>query len=119
MHSRIMLFFLLWATAGCHTLKPPPPGTDFSGERHAAAHVKFLADITTTDANGTRVMEQQIFDGSWIVGLQATQVYLETSKNFYEKTLLEVKEGVIKLYSLVSILKEGVSLLKNNVENLK
>ena len=57
-----MLFFLLWAAAGCHTLKPPPPGTDFAGERHAASHVKFLADITTTDANGTRAMEQQIFD---------------------------------------------------------
>ena len=70
-------------------------------------------------AFGTMKMEQQIFDGSWIVGLQATKVYLETSKNFYEKTLLEVKEGVIKLYSLVSILKEGVSLLENNVENFK
>ena len=47
-------------------------------------------------AFGSMKMEQQIFDGSWIVGLQATKVYLETSKNFYEKTLLEVKEGVIK-----------------------
>ena len=67
-------------------------------------------------AVGSMRMEQQIFDGSWIVGLQATKVYLETSKNFYEKTLLEVKEGVIKLYSLVAILKEGVSLLENNVD---
>ena len=71
-------------------------------------------------------MEQQIFDGSWIVGLQATQVYLETSKNFYEKTLLEVKEGVIKLYSLVSILKEGfvkirgsINLDENNASKFK
>jgi len=70
-------------------------------------------------AFGSMRMEQQIFDGSWIVGLQATKIYLETSKNFYEKTLLEVKEGVIKLYSLVSILKEGVRLLENNVENFK
>ena len=70
-------------------------------------------------AFGSMRMEQQIFDGSWIVGLQATKIYLETSKNFYEKTLLEVKEGVIKLYSLVSILIEGVRLLENNVENFK
>jgi outer membrane protein TolC len=70
-------------------------------------------------AFGSMRMEQQIFDGSWIVGLQATKIYLETSKNFYEKTLLEVREGVVKLYSLVSILKEGVRLLENNVENFK
>ena len=61
-------------------------------------------------------MEQQIFDGSWIVGLQATKVYLETSKNFMKKHFLRLKEGVIKLYSLVAILKGGVSLLENNVE---
>ncbi|MBC8301696.1 MAG: TolC family protein [Pelagibacterales bacterium] len=70
-------------------------------------------------AFGSMRMEQQIFDGSWIVGLQATKIYLETSKNFYEKTLLQVREGVVKLYSLVSILKEGVRLLENNVENFK
>jgi outer membrane protein TolC len=70
-------------------------------------------------AFGSMRMEQQIFDGSWIVGLQATKIYLETSKNFYQKTLLQVREGVVKLYSLVSILKEGVRLLENNVENFK
>ena len=90
------------------------PLEKFGGPPGEFSEVQFGLEQT---AFGSMRMEQQIFDGSWIVGLQATKVYLETSKNFYEKTLLEVKEGVIKLYSLVSILKEGVILLKNNVEN--
>ena len=57
-----MFLILCWAAVGCHTLKPPPPGTDFAGGRHPATQVTFLSDITTTDANGTRVMDQQIFD---------------------------------------------------------
>ena len=92
------------------------PLEKFGGPPGEFSEVQFGLEQT---AFGSMRMEQQIFDGSWIVGLQATKVYLETSKNFYEKTLLEVKEGVIKLYSLVSILKEGVILLKNNVENFK
>jgi len=92
------------------------PLEKFGGPPGEFSEVQFGLEQT---AFGSMRMEQQIFDGSWIVGLQATKVYLDASKNFYEKTLLEVKEGVIKLYSLVSILKEGVSLLENNVENFK
>ena len=92
------------------------PLEKFGGPPGEFSEVQFGLEQT---AFGSMRMEQQIFDGSWIVGLQATEVYLATSKNFYEKTLLEVKEGVIKLYSLVSILKEGVRLLEDNVENFK
>ena len=92
------------------------PLEKFGGPPDEFSEVQFGLEQS---AFGSMRMEQQIFDGSWIVGLQATKIYLETSKNFYEKTLLEVKEGVIKLYSLVSILKEGVRLLENNVENFK
>ena len=80
------------------------PLEKFGGPPGEFSEVQFGLEQT---AFGSMRMEQQIFDGSWIVGLQATKVYLETSKNFYEKTLLEVKEGVIKLYSLVSILKDS------------
>jgi len=92
------------------------PLEKFGGPPGEFSEVQFGLEQT---AFGSMRMEQQIFDGSWMVGLQATKVYLETSRNFYEKTLLEVKEEVIKLYSLVSILKEGVSLLENNVENFQ
>jgi outer membrane protein TolC len=44
---------------------------------------------------------------------------LSASENFYEKTLLEVRESIVKLYSLVSILNEGIVLLENNLENFR
>ena len=40
---------------------------------------------------GTLKMEQLIFDGSYLVGLQATKVYLAISENLFEKTNVEVK----------------------------
>ena len=64
-------------------------------------------------------MEQLLFDGSWLVGLEYSKIFLATSENFYEKTLLEVREGIVKLYSLVATLNEGISLLENNLENFK
>ena len=64
------------------------PLEKFGGPPGEFSEVQFGLEQT---AFGSMRMEQQIFDGSWIVGLQATKVYLETSKNFYEKTLLEVK----------------------------
>ena len=33
--------------------------------------------------------------------------------------MLEVREGIVKLYSLVATLNEGISLLENNLENFK
>ena len=51
--------------------------------------------------------------------MEYSKIFLATSENFYEKTLLEVREGIVKLYSLVATLNEGISLLENNLENFK
>jgi hypothetical protein len=48
---------------------------------------------------GSLKMEQLIFDGSYLVGLQAAKVYLAISENLFEKTNLEVKKMVTNLYS--------------------
>ena len=64
-------------------------------------------------------MEQLLFDGSWLVGLEYSQIYLSGSENFYEKTFLQVRESIVKLYSLVVILNEGIALLENNLENFE
>ena len=74
---------------------------------------------TEQSAIGSVRMEQLLFDGSWLVGLEYSRIYLATSENFYEKTLLEVRESIVKLYSLVSILNEGIILLENNLENFR
>ena len=74
---------------------------------------------TEQSAIGSVRMEQLLFDGSWLVGLDYSKIYLAGSENFYEKTFLQVRESIVKLYSLVVTLNEGIVLLENNLENFK
>ena len=45
---------------------------------------------TQQTMNGTLTLKQKIFDGSYLVALQASKVYLEISKNAREKTMSEL-----------------------------
>ena len=92
------------------------PAEFFGGIKGDFSEIQFGTEQT---AIGSVRMEQLLFDGSWLVGLEYSKIFLATSENFYEKTLLEVREGIVKLYSLVATLNEGISLLENNLENFK
>jgi outer membrane protein TolC len=92
------------------------PSEFFGGQKGEFSEIQFG---TEQSAIGSVRMEQLLFDGSWLVGLEYSKIYLSASENFYEKTLLEVRESIVKLYSLVSILNEGIVLLENNLENFR
>tara|TARA_B100000989_G_scaffold92811_1_gene67219 strand:- start:740 stop:2065 length:1326 start_codon:yes stop_codon:yes gene_type:complete len=92
------------------------PAEFFGGNKGDFSEIQFGTEQT---AIGSVRMEQLLFDGSWLVGLEYSKIFLATSENFYEKTLLEVREAIVKLYSLVATLNEGISLLENNLENFK
>ena len=92
------------------------PAEFFGGQKGEFSEIQFG---TEQSAIGSVRMEQLLFDGSWLVGLEDSKIYLAASENFYEKTLLEVRESIVKLYSLVSILNEGIILLENNLENFR
>jgi phosphatidylserine/phosphatidylglycerophosphate/cardiolipin synthase-like enzyme len=47
---------------GCHTFKPLPDGISYAGAMHPTADITFLKDLTYADADGTRRVEQEIFD---------------------------------------------------------
>lgn len=68
---------------------------------------------------GTLKMEQLIFDGSYMVGLQATKVYLAISENLFEKTNLEVKKLITNLYSNVLLAKYNIRFLEKNKASLE
>ena len=59
-------------------------------------------------------LEQKIFDGSYLVGLQSAKVYLEISNNAKIKTDLEVRKAVINAYGNVLLAEESVSILERN-----
>ena len=74
---------------------------------------------TKQTMNGTVKLEQLIFDGSYLVGLQSAKVFLEISKNAKEKTNLEVRKAVINAYGNVLLAEESINILERNIEVLK
>ena len=92
------------------------PAEFFGGQKGDFSEIQFG---TEQSAIGSVKLEQLLFDGSWIVGLEYSKIYLDISENLYEKTLLEVRESTVKLYSLVVTLDEGIILLEETLENFK
>ena len=68
---------------------------------------------------GNLRIEQMLFDGSYIVGLEASKVYLKISENLFEKTNLEVKKLIIKTYTNVLIAEYNISFLEKNKKSLE
>ena len=74
---------------------------------------------TKQNAQGFASIDQLIFNGSYIVGLQASRVFLEISKFAKEKTDLEVRQAVIKTYGNVLVSEESIRILENNKKVLE
>ena len=70
-------------------------------------------------ATASANLKQQIFDGSYIVGVQATKAFLSYSTNNREKTQLEIRKGVTEAYGNVLLAKESVSIFEKNKTNLE
>ena len=64
-------------------------------------------------------VDQLIFDGSYFVGLQASKVYLQITKNDLIRSELEVRNTVLVAYGDVLVAEKNVEILKNNKENLE
>jgi len=69
---------------------------------------------TKQTLNATATLNQLLFDGSYIVGLQSAKVFLEISKNAKEKTDLEVRKAIINAYGNVLLTEESVKITENN-----
>ncbi len=64
-------------------------------------------------------LTQLIFDGSYIVGLQATKVFLDISQNYKEKTDNEIEQIVVNAYMTSLLTDESILILEKNIENIK
>lgn len=56
-------------------------------------------------------LSQLIFNGQYLVGLQAARTFLDVSKQSSEKTEIETRQTVATTYVLLSVLKENEKLL--------
>ena len=69
--------------------------------------------------NAAATLRQQLFDGSYIVGVQATKAFLSYSANNKEKTEQEVRKAVVEAYGNVLLAEESVLILEKNKATLE
>ncbi len=92
------------------------PAEIFGGEPGTFVEVVFGQPQTV---NAAATLSQQIFDGSYIVGVQATKAFLQYSANNKEKTDLDVRRAVTESYGNVLLAQESVAILEKNKANLE
>ena len=92
------------------------PGEIVGGEPGTFVPIAFGTKQTV---NATAILNQKIFDGSYIVGLQSAKVFLQISEMAKEKTDLEVRRNVINTYGNVLMAEEGLTILESNIAVLE
>lgn len=74
---------------------------------------------TKQTMNATVTLNQLIFDGSYLVGLQSAKTYLKISEQAKEKTELTIREAVINAYGNVLVAEKSIGILESNLKILK
>lgn len=92
------------------------PGAYFGGSPGEYYPVQFGTE-QSVDASAR--LDQLIFDGSYLVGLQASTVFLKISRQNKVKSELEVKRLVSDAYVNVLLAEERKRILEKNLENLE
>jgi outer membrane protein len=92
------------------------PGEIFGGEPGSTIKVKFGRQyIATWSLSGS----QLIFSGSFLVGLQASKIYLKLMEQNLKRSQLEVAELVTQTYYLVLVAEENLRILEESQKNLE
>jgi outer membrane protein TolC len=74
---------------------------------------------TQHNATMSVTMDQLIFNGSYIVGLQASKIYLRLSREQLIKSEIDVKESVTNTYYLILLAEDNKKTLETSLGNLK
>lgn len=89
------------------------PAEFFGGQPGEFSEVIFG---TEQSANAGLRLEQLIFDGSYLVGLQASEIYLRISEQAYTKTEQVITQATVDAYVNVLLAQAQVAVLKQNLE---
>ncbi len=92
------------------------PAEFFGGQPGQFAEISFG---TKHNVSASATLSQLIFNGSYLVGLQSSKVYLQISESIKEKTDIAIKEGVINAYAGILMTREGIEILKKNKQNIE
>ncbi len=92
------------------------PGEFFGGKTGTFIPVKFGTRYNTS---ADLTASQLLFDGSYLVGLQASKTYYELSQKNTSRTKIEIAATVTKAYYSVLVAAEKMNLIDANVTRLK
>ena len=92
------------------------PAEFFGGNPGEYAEVAFG---TKYNMVARSTLSQLIFDGSYIVALQASKTYLKYYQNAKQRTDIDIKEMVINSYGNVLLAKENIAILEKNIASLQ
>ena len=90
-------------------LDPDAAAGEFIGLKFGTQH-NATVDVTAT---------QLVFNGSYIVALQASKVYLQLARNQQEKKEIDVREIVANTYHLVLLAEKNREILVSSLDNLR
>ena len=91
------------------------PAEFFGGKKGDFAEVSFG---TKQSVSGELILNQLLFDGSYIIGLQSIELFLEIADQAKLKTDIEVKRQVSNAYGNVLVSQERVKILEKNYSNI-
>ena len=74
---------------------------------------------TQHNANLTLTLNQLIFKGGYIVGLQASKIFLKLSEDKLKKSKLDIKESVTNTYYLILLAEETEKIITKSIKNIK
>jgi len=74
---------------------------------------------TQHNAGLSLIVNQLIFKGSYIVGLQASRIYLKLSEDILKKSELDIKELVTNTYNLIILAEESEKIIKESIKNME
>ncbi|MFZ0389036.1 MAG: TolC family protein [Calditrichia bacterium] len=92
------------------------PGEIFGGEPGSTIPVKFGKPHNATWGVSAN---QLIFSGSYFVGLQASKIYLDLTKQNMQRSRLDAAETVTRTYYLILVAEENLRILEENLKNLQ
>ena len=90
-------------------LDPDAAEGEFIGVQFGTQH-NASVDLTAT---------QLVFNGSYIVALMASKVYLQLSQNQQEKKEIDIRETVAGTYHLILLAENNRSILESSLKNLR
>ncbi len=92
------------------------PAEFFGGQPGEFSEIQFGTEQNLT---ATLSVNQLIFDGSYIVGLQAARIFRELSRQNYQRSEIEIKSLVTESYYLVLATTQNLEIVKENLGNIE